>query len=76
MKKLIKNEICRSVNNAHVHCLLQKVKICDYCLMNSNRNTPKTRENQKKKKKKQKRRSKNAAVDPNIIRIGSFIDYR
>ena len=68
MKKLIKNEICESVNSAHVHCSLQKVNICGYCSMNSNRNTPKTRENQKKKKE-QKRRVENAAMnklDPNM----------
>ena len=37
MKKLIKNEICGSMNSAHVHCSLQKVNICGYCSMNSNR---------------------------------------
>ena len=37
MKKLIKNEIYGSVNSAHVHCSLQKVNICGYCSMNSNR---------------------------------------
>ena len=51
MKKLIKNEICGSINSVHVHCSLQKVNICGYCSMNSNHNTPKTRENPKKKKK-------------------------
>ena len=52
MKKLIKNEICGSVNSAHMHCSLKKVNICGYCLLNSSRTLPKTRENKKKKKKK------------------------
>ena len=54
MKKLIKNEICGSVNSAYMHCSLQKVNICGYCSLNSNRNTPK-RVKKKKKKKKKKR---------------------
>ena len=61
MKKLIKNEIYGSVNSVHIHCSPQKVNIYSYCLMNSNRNTPKTREN--RKKKEQKRRVENAAVN-------------
>ena len=55
MKKLIKNEICGSVNSAYVHCSRQEVNICGYCSLNSKRNTPKTRENKKKKKKKEKK---------------------
>ena len=51
MKKLIKNEICGSVNSAYVHCSLQKVNICGYCSLNSNRNTPKCVKTKKKKKK-------------------------
>ena len=31
MKKLIKNEICGSVNSAQMHCSLGKVNICGYC---------------------------------------------
>ena len=52
MKKLIKNEICGSVNSAQMHCSLKKVNICDYCSLNSSRTPPKTRENKKKKKNK------------------------
>ena len=52
MKKLIKNEICGSVNSAYIYCLRQKVNICSYCSLNSNRNTPK-RVKKKKKKKEQ-----------------------
>ena len=55
MKKLIKNEICGSVNSAHKHCSQQKVNIYDYCLKKTNRNTPKTRENLKKKKEQKRR---------------------
>ena len=51
IKKLIKNEICGFINSAYMHCLLQKVNICDYCSLNSNRNTPKRV--RKKKKKEQ-----------------------
>ena len=51
MKKLIKNEIYGSVNSAYVHCSLQKVNICSYCSLNSNRNTP--RRVKKKKKNTQ-----------------------
>ena len=51
MKKLIKNEICGSVNSAYVYCSLQKVNICGYCSLNSNRNTPKCVKTKKKKKK-------------------------
>ena len=50
MKKLIKNEICGSVNSAYMHCSLQKVNICGYCSLNSNRNTPKRVKTKKKKK--------------------------
>ena len=55
MKKLIKNEICGSMNSARMHCSLEKVNICGYCSLNSSRIPPKTRENKKKKKKKTKR---------------------
>ena len=53
MKKLIKNEICGSVNSTYVHYSLHKVNICDYCSLNSNRNTPKRVKKKKKKKKEQ-----------------------
>ena len=59
MKKLIKNEICRSVNSAQMHCSLKKVSICGYCSLNSSRTPPKTRE---KKKKKKKKKGQNANV--------------
>ena len=66
IKKLIKNEICGSVNSAYVHCSLQKVSICDYCSLNSNRNTPrrvitKNKNKNKNKKKKKKKKEQNAA---------------
>ena len=35
MKKLIKNEICGSMNSAQMHCSLEKVNICGYCSCNS-----------------------------------------
>ena len=57
MKKLIKNEICGSVNSAQMHCSLKKVNICGYCSLNSSRTPPKTRENKKKKKKKKKNKT-------------------
>ena len=53
MKKLIKNEICGSVNSAYMHGSLKKVNICGYCSLNSSRTPPKTRENKKKKNKTQ-----------------------
>ena len=62
MKKLIKNEICGSVNSAYIHCSLQKVNICGYCSMNSNRNTPK-RVRKKKKKKGNKTQLGNADLE-------------
>ena len=52
-----KNEICGSVNSAYMHCSLQKVNICGYCSLNSNRNTLK----RVKKKKKEKKEEQNAA---------------
>ena len=58
MKKLIKNEICGSMNSAYMHCSRQKVNICGYCSLNSNRNTPKR---VKTKTKKQKKKKQNAA---------------
>ena len=58
MKKLIKNEICGSVNSAYVHCLRQKVNICGYCSLNSNRNTPRR---VKTKKKRKRKKEQNAA---------------
>ena len=54
MKKLIKNEICGSVNSARMHCSLKKVNICGYCSLNSSR-TPQKRVKTKKTKKKKKR---------------------
>ena len=56
MKKLIKNKICGSVNSAYMHCSPQKVNICGYCSLNSNRNTSK-----RVKKKKKKKKGQNAA---------------
>ena len=53
MKKLIKNKICGSMNSAYMHDSLQKVNICGYCSLNSNRNTPKCVKTKKKKKKEQ-----------------------
>ena len=55
MKKLIKNEICGSINSTRMHCLLKKVNICGYCSLNSSRIPPKTREKKKKKKTKNKK---------------------
>ena len=63
MKKLIKNEICGSVNSAYVHCSPQKVNICGYCSLNSNRNTPKRVE--KKKRKGTKRSLETQTWNPN-----------
>ena len=54
MKKLIKNKICGSVNSIYIHCSLQKVNLCCYCLLNSNRNTPKRVKKKKEQKKKKK----------------------
>ena len=65
MKKLIKNEICGSVNSAYVHCSLQKVNICGYCSLNSNRNTPKRVKTKKKKKKRTKRSLETQTWNPN-----------
>ena len=66
MKKLIKNEICGSVNSVYVHCSLQKVNICGYCSLNSNRNTPKR---VKKKKKRTKRSLETQTWNPNTHQI-------
>ena len=55
MKKLIKNEIYGSVNSAYVHCSRQKVNICGYCSLNSNRNTSQRVKKKKKEKKKEKK---------------------
>ena len=55
MKKLIKNEICGSINSTRMHCLLKNVNICGYCSLNSSRIPPKTREKKKKKKKKKQK---------------------
>ena len=63
MKKLIKNEICGSVNSAQMHCSLKKVNICGYCSLNSSRTPPKTRENKKKKKKKKKEQNANVVYE-------------
>ena len=62
MKKLIKNEIYGSVNSAYIHCSRQKVNICGYCSLNSNRNTPK-RVKTKKKKKKEKNKTQLGNAD-------------
>ena len=37
MKKLLKSEICGSINSAQMHCSLRKVNICGYCSLNSSR---------------------------------------
>ena len=50
MKKLLKSEICGSINSIQIHCSLKKVYICG-------RIPPKTRENKKKKKKKKKNKT-------------------
>ena len=63
MKKLIKNEICGFVNSAYVHCSPQKVNICGYCSLNSNRNTPKRVKKKKKKKKRNKTQLGNADLE-------------
>ena len=52
MKKLLKSVICGSVNSAYIHCSCEKVNICGYCSMNSNRITPKQNAWKKKKKKR------------------------
>ena len=62
MKKLIKNEICVSVNSIYMYCSLQKVNICCYCLLNSNRNTP-------KRVKKKKRSLKTQTWNPNTHKM-------
>ena len=60
MKKLIKNEICGSINSAQMHCSLKKVNIYGYCSLNSSRIPPKTREKKKRKKKNENATSLNA----------------
>ena len=55
MKKLIKNEICGSINSAYDS--LQKV---NYCSLNNNRNTPKRVKTKNKKKKRNKTQLENA----------------
>ena len=60
---MIKNEICGSMNSAYMHCSLQKVNICGYCSLNSNRNTPKRV--RKKKKKGTKRSLETQTWNPN-----------
>ena len=79
MKKLIKNEICGSVNSVYVHCSLQKVNICGYCSLNSNRNTPKRvktlKKKKKKNKKKQKRSLKTQTWNPNTHLCDTFCTY-
>ena len=64
MKKLIKNKICGSMNSAYMHDSLQKVNICGYCSLNSNRNTPKCVKT-KKKKKRTKRSLETQTWNPN-----------
>ena len=76
MKKWIKNEICGSVNSAHMHCSLKKVNICGYCSLNSSRTPPAKCENKKKKKKTQKLKTQNAAKRGSKLCLSdfSFID--
>ena len=57
MKKLLKSEICGSINSAQKHCSLRKVNICSYYSLNSSRIPPKCM----KKKKKKKKKNENAA---------------
>ena len=72
MKKLLKSEICGSMNSILMHCSLQKSQhlrlLFNKRYMNSNRVSPKRVK--KKKKKEQKRKTQtwvqNADVDPNI----------
>ena len=73
MKKLIKNEICGSVNSAYVHCSLQKVNICVYCSLNSNRNTPKRVKTKKKKKKEQNAAWKRRLGIQTHTKVGIFL---
>ena len=58
-EKLIKNEICRFINSIYMHGLLQKVNICGYCSLNSNRNTPRRVKKKKKKNTKQNKTKQN-----------------
>ena len=63
MKKLIKNEICGSMNSAQMHCSLEKVNICGYCSCNSAWTVTALHQKRvKKKKKNAKRRRWNADV--------------
>ena len=50
MKKLLKSEICESMNSARITVYGWKVNICGYCSLNSNR----ILQNVWKQKKKQK----------------------
>ena len=63
MKKLIKNEICGSMNSAYMHCSRQKDNICGYCSLNSNRNTPKRVKTKTKKKKKKRSKTQLGNAD-------------
>ena len=79
MKKLIKNEICGSVNSAYMHCLRQKVNIYGYCSLNSNHNTPKRVKTKKKKKKKSnKTQLQTQKLNTNthlVLVVTHFLDY-
>ena len=61
MKKLIKNEICGSMNSARMHCSLEKVNICSYCSCTVHWTVAaflQKRVKTKKKKRKEKKRTK------------------
>ena len=74
MKKLIKNEICGSINSAYMHCSLQKVNICGYCSLNSNRNTPKRVKTKKKTKKRNKTQLGNADLESKLT-LRQIVNY-
>ena len=59
MKKLIKNEICGSINSGRIHCSPKKVNIYGYCSLNSSR-IPQKKTREKKKKKKKNEKNENA----------------
>ena len=61
MKKLIKNEICGSVNSARMHCSLGKVNICGYCSCTVHWTVAALLQKRVKTKKKKERKEQNAA---------------
>ena len=68
MKKLLKSEICGSMNSAR--CALigwkkaRKVKFCSYCSCTVHEQQPQVSQTREKKKKKQKNANANANVVP------------